>query len=132
MLSSLLILVRRDASVGEPAVSGPSRHMILAGVFLGLSAAAHLSAVLFAPFFLLYAVVGPESGSVRRVGWWHGLQFAVGCAIPLVFLGLYNLYRFGSLFETGRGVIPDAVVKFGYGTWVAPWSGLQRSAGESG
>ena len=127
MLLSLLLLVGFDT--GDTAAE--SEHdmasmggFLAAGFLLGMSATAHLSTVLFAPFFLCYAagLGASEGGFKTRL--LRGAQFAVGYAVPLLLLGIYNLHRFGDLLETGRSVVPDAAARFGYGSWVAPWKGL--------
>ncbi|HET7343749.1 MAG TPA: hypothetical protein VFL90_19955 [Methylomirabilota bacterium] len=96
------------------AVDDNPRAAALSGMFLGLAVATHLSAILFAPFLLLVRGRG-----VASVG-----AFVAGLTPAIAALGLYNVARFGSLFETGRSVDPGAAATFGYGTWVWPWRGL--------
>lgn len=119
VLMSLLLVIDL-----ESAGTSSRRRLVAAGLFLGSGAATHLSAILFIPFLLLYVVVAGRSSEAPTSAVRRGLLFAVGCAIPLLLLGFYNLIRFGVFLETGRGVISDAVARFGYGSWVAPWEGL--------
>jgi hypothetical protein len=119
MLLSLLLVI----DLNSAGTSFRSR-MVMAGLFLGLSATAHLSAVLFIPFFLFYAAMVGRSTDAPATVMRRGLPFAMGSAIPLLLLGVYNLVRFGSFLETGRGVVSDAVERFAYGSWIAPWEGL--------
>lgn len=64
---------------------------VLAGLLLGLAATARLTVVLGLPFF---ALVGGGGGWVRR-----GLSAAVGAAIPIAGLLVYNLVSTGHLFS---------------------------------
>lgn len=121
-LLSLALLARSDPQLaGLRRPDGTS----VAGLALGLSILAHLTSVLFVPFFALYAGARPRtkgqaaSGKGARL-----LRFVGGLVVPLVALALYNAARFGSPFETGRSVDQAAAAALGYGRFVAPWAGL--------
>jgi hypothetical protein len=72
---------------------GLDRRQVLAGFLFGLACTSRLTIVFGAPFYLL---VG-SGGSWRR----RGLSAAVGAAVPLGALLLYNLISTGSLFHPG-------------------------------
>src|SRR5262245_9108624 len=72
---------------------GLDRRQVLAGFLFGLACTSRLTIVFGAPFFLF---VG-SGGSWRR----RGLSAAVGAAIPIGALLLYNLISTGSLFHPG-------------------------------
>lgn len=99
------------------------RRLAWAGALLGLAVAAHVSQVLFVPFFALYLLLDgagrPRADRLREGAWWLG-----GLALVLALLGAYNAARFGSPLETGRGVDPRAADLFRYGTFTGPWPGL--------
>ncbi len=65
-----------------------------AGLLLGLAATARLTVILGAPFFLL---VGPGRGWWR--GWRRALSVAVGAAIPVLALLIYNVASTGQAFH---------------------------------
>ena len=81
---------------------------------LGLAACAHLSAVLFLPFFAGWLWSETRAGGRGSVGVRSGV-FLAGVAVPLALLGLYNLVRFGDPLQTGRTVDDVRSVLFGYG-----------------
>ncbi len=85
------------------------------GVILGLAGTAHLSSVLFFPFWCFLAL--------RREGK-AAAGFLIGFLTIMSLLGTYDYVRFGNPFETGRTVDPDSVEKFLYGRFVKPWNGL--------
>ncbi|MBE7464991.1 MAG: hypothetical protein HS116_16060 [Planctomycetes bacterium] len=89
----------------------------MAGFFLGLSIATHISSALFAPFWLAYAVAEGDSARHRVI---RGACFASGLALPLLLLGAHHYARFGNIFETGRTADPQ----MRYAAFVAPWRGL--------
>ncbi len=95
--------------------------LLAAGIALGLAAATHISAVLFAPFFCVYAAYLARKDAVSRVyaGAAGAVIFAAGAALLLALLGYYDYARFGDIFETGRTAGANT-----YGTFVAPWRGL--------
>jgi len=98
---------------------------LLSGAMLGLAVTAHISMVLFAPFFLLFGYLelrgqsAPAAAQLRALG-----AFAAGLVVFLLLLGLYDHLRFGSPFETGRGVASQAKITL-YGTFTWPWAGLR-------
>ncbi len=96
----------------------------LAGVSLGVAVGAHVTAVLFIPFFAWIAFRSSADGrSGRAVAWFCG-----GLAVPLTLLGIYNSLRFGSPLETGRWANLSAAQTFGYGVFTAPWRALWAMA----
>ncbi|HTK81584.1 MAG TPA: hypothetical protein VL633_04780, partial [Bacteroidota bacterium] len=128
-LATLFVLASLDAAVSidtqQVPEPGYGKSALLSGLYLGLAVAAHLSAILFIPFFAGYVIwtvyrrKGNISAGLRAAIFW-----TVGCGLILLLLGYYNVIRFGNWFETGRGVNPNAVRQFGYGEFVAPWQGL--------
>lgn len=91
----------------------------VSGLCTGLATAAHITGVLFVPFFA-FAV----DGATARERWARRARFASGLALPIGLLLLFNALRFGSPFETGRGADPTAASRFGYGDWANPVPGL--------
>jgi len=124
VLLSFHLLVLADPSFGAPA--HPRAGLLLgAGAALGLSLTAHLTAILFLPFFGLYACSLSERAWQDHSWLRSALLFVLAFAIPTLLLGLHNQVRFGSPFETGRGSIdPLTALQVGYGVWIAPWRGL--------
>ncbi|MCZ7651966.1 MAG: hypothetical protein M5U13_12740 [Thermoanaerobaculia bacterium] len=118
-IGALALLARADPRLPGARGGGPIA-LAGAGLAAGLSTAAHLTSALFLPPFVLYAAAAAPPG--RR--WRRAAAFVAGAAPPLAALALHNLLRFGSLFETGRGVDPAAAAALGYGRFVAPWEGL--------
>jgi tetratricopeptide (TPR) repeat protein len=99
--------------------------MTFAGVWIGLATAAHVSAILSAPFFFAYAFFlhkAEHRGLMNRIRML--LPMLAGFGVVLLLLGWFNYTRFGDFLETGRTVDPGAVGKFGYGEFVWPWQGL--------
>lgn len=122
-LLALALLARSDPDLGAPVRPEASA---LAGLALGLSILAHLTGVLFAPFFAFYAWTRSgrgEAGALRRRATALA-RFLAGLAVPLGTLAVYNAVRFGSPLETGRTVDLAAASALGYGRFVAPWEGL--------
>ena len=95
---------------------------LCAGLLLGLATLAHLTAVLFAPFFALMAAIDTsESAAPRTRARDLGFLLA-GLTLPLLWLAGFNFDRFGSAFETGR-TLPESS-GFGYGVFVSPLGNL--------
>ncbi|MSP93540.1 MAG: hypothetical protein EXR79_17400 [Myxococcales bacterium] len=92
----------------------------VSGSALGLAVSAHVTAVLFLPAVatLVWLRSAPDLRRRAAAGW------ILGLAVPLLALGAFNAARFGSPWETGRGVDPRAAFEFGYGHFVDPWRGL--------
>ncbi|MBI4720147.1 MAG: hypothetical protein HY770_02750 [Chitinivibrionia bacterium] len=123
VLSSFALLAAADPAFRSRAVLHHGRNLFLSGLCLALAASAHLTAVLFVPFFIAYCGrVCLRGAGARRVS--SFLLFCTGCALALFFLGAYNLFRFGSMFETGRSVHAGNLVTTDYSRFVAPWRGL--------
>jgi hypothetical protein len=97
--------------------------LLAAGVSLGLAAATHITAILFAPFFLAYAVYSAKKQNTKKTLLLDTAIYSTGLGLLLILLAYYNFYRFGDIFETGRGV-SDSARALGYGTFVSPWRGL--------
>lgn len=123
LLLSFHQLVAADPFFGPDRNGARRRRFVLAGVCLGLAVAAHLTAILFLPFFALYARrLRPRTGA----GGAHAplILFATGAALLLAMLGAYNYIRFGSFLQTGRSVGMESLVTTEYSRFVAPWRGL--------
>ncbi len=71
----------------------PDRRQFVAGLLFGLACTSRLTVVFAAPFFVL---VG-SGGSWQRRGW----SAALGAAIPVGVLALYNLVTAGAVFHPG-------------------------------
>ena len=97
----------------------------VSGLLLGLAVAAHISAALFAPFFVLALAWAEENASPAQRAT-SVAAFCLGLALPLSALGWYNLQRFGSVLETGRFADPDLAARYGYGHFVWPFMNLYR------
>jgi hypothetical protein len=99
--------------------------ILLSGIWLGLAITAHITAALFAPFFVIYFLWRP---SAEQANVWKRLEqasvFSFGVFVLLFLLGWYNYARFGNFFETGRTVSPTSAMLFGYGTFISPFRGL--------
>lgn len=109
-LATLLLLASFDRLLESEDRGGAQ---IAAGTFLGLAAWAHITALLFVPFFVvLFALQRP---TFRRA-----ICFAVPLVLLLAGLGGYHFVIFGSPFETGRSVGGTNQ----YATFVAPWRGI--------
>jgi hypothetical protein len=102
----------------------PTRPLVWAavsGLALGLATAAHLSAVLFAPFLGLWLMV-ESSCKPQRLA--ISVIWIAGLGVFLLALGALNAARFGDILETGRTVDPESARIYGFGVFVAPWKGL--------
>lgn len=109
-LATLLLLAAFDR-IGLPDGRDGARDLILGGLLAGLAVWAHITAILFAPFFLTLASWHRGTFSPARA-----LAFGGGLLVMLGGLGAYHGYHFGDPFETGRGS--------DYATFVTPWRGL--------
>lgn len=120
VLLSLYCLVWNDLSHTDVERQRTLRSFV-SGISLGLAVITHITAILFVPFFAVYAF----SAFVKEGRTWKqmiqpGLIFVAGVALMLVLLGFFNFARFGNIFETGRTVNPKII----YASFVAPWRGL--------
>ena len=93
----------RAGRLGSPGSASTGRQ-VLAGLLFGLACTARLTIVFGAPFFLL---VG-GGGSWRR----RGLSAAVGAAIPIGALLLYNLVSTGQLIQPGYEYLYELEASF--------------------
>lgn len=117
-LAALYFLLRNDPALGSSRTD--LMQPLLAGVCIGAATSVHLSAILFVPFFFLYALYPYK----RNAMFLPGTVFASGLVAVLSLLCYYNFMRFGSPLETGRTVNPEDVVRFGYGIFTNPLEGL--------
>ncbi|HEY6951262.1 MAG TPA: phospholipid carrier-dependent glycosyltransferase, partial [Bacteroidota bacterium] len=117
---SLYCLVWNDV---HPGVPDRQKYLSLvsSGIFLGLAMTVHISAALYGPFFLAYALYPflRTERTVQRFLWVAAL-FSAGIVVFLATLGYYDYVRFGNIFETGR----TASAQLQYAAYVAPWRGL--------
>ncbi len=118
-LTTLLCLGSVACAVRARANAHGGKWALASGSLLGLGVTVHVTAVLFAPFFLAVAALGPG----WRLRWRDAAAFSVGLGVWLAALGLANQARFGDPLETGRTVV-DAHLLLGYGAWASPWQGL--------
>ena len=116
-LATLLVL----AAIERMGLPGAARglRLAVAGLFAGLAAWAHITAVLFAPFFPFLASL--EEGRFRPA---RALVFGTGLALGLGGLALYHYLLWGDPFETGR--------YSNYGRFVPPLARALRSAAVAG
>lgn len=127
-LSTVLVLLSFESLIGISPCTDP-KQLFFGGLLLGLALTAHVSVLLFVPFFLflasfpLFRRVSERTGEfglrVRPLLFYLG-----GFLIPAIVLLFFNFMRFGNILETGRTVDPGAIQKFGYGYFVSPWTGL--------
>jgi hypothetical protein len=124
-LAILFLILSCDAllscvgAFGDDAGPGRGRvaRAVWSGAALGLATAAHVTAILFLPFWLAIAFgVGARRARVTA-----GSGVLAGALVPLALLAIYDYGRFGSIWETGRSFEPE---RFGYGVLQAPWRGL--------
>ncbi|PWT93471.1 MAG: hypothetical protein C5B54_01780 [Acidobacteria bacterium] len=103
----------------------------LSGLCVGLAASAHITAILFFPFYLMYAVLQivfnddhSKQKPVLSQIVVHCASLCIGFFVIAGLIGYYNFYRFGSIFETGRTIDPFGHLKFDYGKPVWPFTGI--------
>lgn len=121
VLAALYLLLVDEPHRGNPS---STTRAVCAGLCLGLATCAHITAVLFAPFFLFYIAYPVFHRRNERPAWASSAGFAAGLGAVLILLGFHNFERFGSFLETGRTVDPRAVVEFDYGVFTSPFQGL--------
>ncbi len=151
-LLSFLPLVSADATYREDRGPPSTWAMVLSGASLGAAVTAHITAILFVPFFFVYAAgvaggghstpgsVSPGEGCVRfaslltldRGAWWRLVGWSAGCALGLAAIAWYDQTRFGNPFETGRTADLDVYARLMYGHFRAPWAGLRGLLFSSG
>ena len=119
MLLSLLLMTRHERGL---EAAGRQQYVGLfgAGLLLGLAVSTHVTAVLFVPFFFIYALA--PAWQTRRA-WSSALtrqatSFAAGLGVIALLLAEYNYMRFGHILETGRTLSND------YNACYWPWHGL--------
>jgi hypothetical protein len=124
-LISLLLLVYRDAHRDSGGWGTSPIVFLAAGLSLGVAVSAHITAILFAPFFAAYASASPgRTGRDVSYSWKPATFFAAGLVAIGIVLAYYNYARFGNILETGRSVGDDGVWTNKYAHFVAPWQGL--------
>ncbi len=123
VLFSLYLLILEDPVFGcyKPSFC----RVLFAGISLGLATSAHITAVLFLPFFAFYCGHSHFSLTKKHTSFFtYAAVFISGFSVLALLLGYYNFARFGSFVETGRTVSALDAVRFGYGRFVAPWHAL--------
>lgn len=118
-LASLHLIMGYDRTLGAPETSSRLFRPALSGLCLGLAASAHVSAVLFAPFYLLYLIHLFRKKDGWKASLMPVLTWSAGLVGILFLVGLYNHARFGSFFESGR-----AISEFNRVVFYPPWTGL--------
>jgi len=122
-LSTLLVVISLYYLAPGSNAAHRTRDLALSGLAIGLATCTHISAALFAPFFLGYALL--QARQTEKSGAWRALlAFSAGLFIPLALLGCHNFARFGNPLETGRFADPARAAELHYGISVAPWEGL--------
>ena len=150
-LGSLYFLVRIDFQLTKGNGNASPMLLLIAGLCLGFAISAHITAVLFLPFFVAYcgwlhhqnprgkqkpiakqkknskpipnAEVGKTDWPVMAIK--SIAIYLTGILIILVFLLYYNYARFGEIFETGRTVGESSYWASSYSHFVLPWQGLR-------
>lgn len=77
------------------------RFVLPAGLLLGYAVLTRYETVIFLPFYIYYLF------TLRSVKRWDSyrsaLEFIIGFGLMIMLLGAWNIYRFGSLTDTGAG-----------------------------
>ena len=124
LVSFLYLLKAGEISVEKEGLKG-YRPVFWSGVWMGLAITAHITAVLYVPFFAFYFFWKVD---LSRSQFWQRVEraavYSFGVFILVLLLGLYNYLRFGSFFETGRTISAISGEIFGYGVTVFPLQGL--------
>ena len=98
ILSSFYLLARSDPQFTGNNKSVKQTNFLLSGVLMGLGLITHTNSSVIAPFFIFYAWQSSHKHLKPILLWLAGyLVFAA-------LLGYFNWFRFGSVFETGRGL----------------------------
>jgi hypothetical protein len=125
VLLSFYYLVSADQAESTEGGERVLRPVALSGIWMGLAITAHITAALYTPFFAFYVFWRDFKyrpaiyARLERV-----VVFSFSVFFFLFLLGLYNYFRFGSFFETGRTVSEMSGNTFGYGAFVSPFRGL--------
>ncbi len=118
-LTTLLCLASFACAIPRSGAGDERSRALAAGLLLGVAVTVHVTAILFAPFFLV--VVGWDRS--RSVRWAGTAAFLVGFLGVCGVLAAFNWLRFGDPLETGR-TVAGLADRFGYGFWTVPWRGL--------
>lgn len=116
-LATVFVLLSLDAVL---AAKGRAWPLVVGGAAIGFATLAHVSAILFFPFFAAFAWTSVEPSRRRRAM----EAFLLGAMPVLASLAAFNVLRFDDPFETGRTVDAGLALRFGYGRFVPPWRGL--------
>ncbi len=125
MVSSLLLLTGND-----PVFTAGTRRLrplFPAGLLLGLAFTSHISAVLFVPFFIIYAGWPPASGQAAGpaskipVFIRPAAVFTAGFLVPALAFAAYNYARFGNIWDVGRAA---STITMNYPRLVLPFEGV--------
>jgi hypothetical protein len=124
LLSFLSLVKSEETSVTNQGLRG-YRTVFWSGIWMGLAIAAHITAILYVPFFAFYFFWKADN---ERTGFWQRVERAAvyifGVFVLVFLLGLYNYVRFGSFLETGRTISALSGEIFGYGVTVFPLLGM--------
>ncbi|MBN8548428.1 MAG: hypothetical protein J0M12_03815 [Deltaproteobacteria bacterium] len=111
---------------GTQTSTAPLFMLEASGLLFGLACAAHISTLLWFPFFLV--LVSPRINAVRELFRKSSLQgmtaFLLGAVPALSTVAVYNYQRFGNIFETGRYVRLETAKLYGYGFFTVPIESL--------
>ncbi|MFH2066217.1 MAG: phospholipid carrier-dependent glycosyltransferase [Pseudomonadota bacterium] len=128
ILISFYYLVQNDKSVIVSASPPAYKNLVYSGIFIGLSFTTHVSAILFFPFFLLYALYPYYEGVHKLQRFCYPvICFCIGFGVFIILQMYYNYIRFGDIFEVGRRA------EIVYSHFIYPWRslyGLLFSAGK--
>ena len=129
----LFVLIALHALVSNEVRPATARRacerLAIAGLALGAAITMHITAILFVPFFGIYALWAHRDASRSFAGLAaSAAAFGAGIALALGALGYHNFMRFGSVLETGRTADPAMV----YATFTNPWISLSGMIFSSG
>jgi hypothetical protein len=125
LLLSFYLLVLRDPRFGDRRAKPSASRLFGSGLVLALAFATHITALLFAPFYGLYALwlCRETEGPTLKAGR-LAMCFVAGFGIILLIWGYFNSVRFGSFFETGRTLTAQQTFSYGWGALTLPWHGI--------
>jgi hypothetical protein len=103
ILLSFNFLIQNDKSFLLTDQVLSYKNIVYSGMALGMAFTTHVSAILFFPFFLLYALYLYYEGSIRFQRLYKpAFYFGMGFGIFAILHMYYNYIRFGDIFEVGR------------------------------
>lgn len=122
-LLSFYFLIKNDLKIQIDKKAISSIELFLSGLTLGVSCTAHITSLLFFPFFVIYGVYLIYQRNERLSRFIITISFFLaGFFLVIFLLGFYNFMRFGNFLETGRTVNMADVLKYSH--WVVPWRGF--------